>query len=255
MLGALIGAGASIASSLLGKKSADKANEAAERQNAQNIALQKEFAQSGIQWKVQDAEKAGVHPLFALGANTTSFQPQSIGSSLPDWSGIAEAGQNVGRAIDATRSTPASAMALALGKIQLEGAQLDNEFKKVQLASALRTNAIGSHPGLPGPFTRSAIDGQASSGQTDDTLIPLMHAAREPQFTPNIRGWGSDIAPNPNWSDAQTWEDRYGETISDWIVGPSIAFSDWRHNTRSRDPNHYEKVRRGMSHQNPRRKY
>ena len=43
--------------------------------NAKNAALQREFAQSGIQWKVADAKKAGLHPLAALGAQTASASP------------------------------------------------------------------------------------------------------------------------------------------------------------------------------------
>lgn len=53
-----------------------KANDA--RVNAQRRSeqdLQREFAQMGIQWRVQDAIAAGVSPLFALGAQTPSYQP------------------------------------------------------------------------------------------------------------------------------------------------------------------------------------
>lgn len=234
MLGALIGAGASLASSFLGNKSqekANKANAAAEQaRNDQNIALQKEFAQSGIQWKVKDAEAAGVHPLFALGAQTTSYSPTSVGGSAQgsDFSGLANAGQNIGRAIDATRSTPASALALQLGKIQLEGAQLDNDLKRTQLASAIATN-MPAHPGLPGLFTRHSIDGQGDSGSTDPTLTPAQHMLRTPQLTQNLRAWGKDFQPAPGYSDAQSYEDRYGE-LADYIAGPAIAAGDYMHN-------------------------
>lgn len=229
MIGPLIGAAASVASGLLNQKSQKEANKQAEQQALRQEALQKEFAQSGIQWKVQDAEKAGVHPLFALGANTTSYQPTNVGGGAADFSFIGEAGQNIGRAIDATRSTPASALALQATKTQIEGLQLDNELKRTQLASAVRTSAVGAHPGLPGPFTRSAIEGQASSGQVDDTLLPLMHSAREPQYTTNMRAFGKDYQPNPRFSDAQSYEDRYGE-MSDYIAGPAIALADYMHN-------------------------
>lgn len=229
MLGPILAAGASIAGGLLSAKSQDKANKQAEANALRQEALQKEFAQSGIQWKVKDAEAAGVHPLFALGANTTSYQPTNVGGGATDFGFLGEAGQNIGRAIDATRSTPASAMALQLGKIQLEGAQLDNDLKRTQLASAIRTNAIGAHPGLPGPFTRSAIEGQSSSGQYDDTLLPLMHSANAPQYTTNMRAFGKDISPSPSFSDAQSYEDRYGE-MSDFIAGPAIALADYFRN-------------------------
>lgn len=243
MLGALIGAGASLAATHLNNKSQEKANARAEAQNQQNIALQKEFAQSGIQWKVKDAEAAGVHPLFALGAQTTSFSPTSVGGGASDFSGLADAGQNIGRAIDATRSTPASALALQLGKIQLEGASLDNDLKRTQLASAIATN-MPAHPGLPGPFTRHSVDGQGDSGSTDPTLTPAQHMLRQPQYTTNLRAFGANIMPNPRYSDAQSYEDRYGE-MSDFVAGPAIAHADWWHNVKPYlDRQIYNKLRR-----------
>lgn len=41
----------------------------------QQLASQKEFAQNSIQWRVADAKKSGIHPLFALGANGSSYTP------------------------------------------------------------------------------------------------------------------------------------------------------------------------------------
>lgn len=243
MLGALLGAAGSLASTFLNNKSQEKANARAEAQNQQNIALQKEFAQSGIQWKVQDAEKAGVHPLFALGAQTNSFAPSAVGGGASDFSGLADAGQNIGRAIDATRSTPASALALQLGKIQLEGAQLDNDLKRTQLASAIATN-MPSHPGLPGLFTRHTVDGQGDSGSSDPTLTPAQHMLRSPQYSTNLRAFGKDFQPSGRFSDAQSYEDRYGE-MSDFVAGPAIAHADWWHNVKPYlDRQIYNKLRR-----------
>lgn len=230
MLGAILGAASSLAGGLLSAKSQKDANKAAEANALRQEALQKEFAQSGIQWKVQDAEKAGVHPLFALGANTTSYQPTSVGGGATDFSFLGETGQNIGRAIDATRSTPASALALQASKIQIEGLQLDNDLKRTQLNSALAlNNQAGGHPGLPGPFTQSIVPGQADSGQYDPTLTPAQHMMRQPQYTPNLRAFGKDIMPSPDFSDAQSFEDRYGE-MSDFVAGPIIAYRDWMHN-------------------------
>jgi hypothetical protein len=50
---------------LLGMKSDHDANKA-------NQQMQYDFAQKGIQWKVKDAKKAGIHPLYAMGASTQS---------------------------------------------------------------------------------------------------------------------------------------------------------------------------------------
>lgn len=246
MLGAILGAATSLAGGLLGNKAQEKANKQAETNALRQEALQKEFAQSGIQWKVKDAEAAGVHPLFALGANTTSYQPTNVGGGAADFSFIGEAGQNIGRAIDATRSTPASALALQLGKIQLEGAQLDNDLKRTQLASALALNTqAGGHPGLPAPFDRTAVPGQGDSGVYPDNLnTPAHHMLRQPQYTTNLKAFGKDIMPHPGYSDAQSYEDRYGE-MSDFVAGPWIAYKDWMHNVYPYLDKHlYSKLRR-----------
>lgn len=225
MLSALIGAAGSLAGGLLGNKSAEK-------QRQKEYEQQKEFAQSGIQWKVADAEKAGIHPLYALGANTVSYSPQSIGGS--DFSFLGNAGQNIGRAIDSTRSSSqkGNALATTAAAIQLEGLKLDNEIKKAELASAIAlANPFGrSNPGLPTTSTSHFIDGQGNTPQADATP-PLMHAARQPQYTTNLRMWGKDIQPSPYWSDGQTFQDRYGEP-GEWLAAAPIAVSDFLWNTR-----------------------
>lgn len=43
-----------------------------------NANLQREFAQNSIQWRVNDAKRAGIHPLYALGAQGSSYTPQSL---------------------------------------------------------------------------------------------------------------------------------------------------------------------------------
>lgn len=81
--------------------------EDAERAYYRNYEAQKEFARHGIQWKVEDALAAGLHPLYALGGPTTGYSPTiAIGSSggVPDagpssWNGM---GQDLSRAARAT---------------------------------------------------------------------------------------------------------------------------------------------------------
>lgn len=103
----------SVVGGLLSSKSNSDSNDANAQINAQNIAYQKEFAKHGIRWKVKDARAAGLHPLAALGAQTTSFSPVSIGNT-PDPIGgyISEMGQNIDRAIDQTRTRTERAEAL-----------------------------------------------------------------------------------------------------------------------------------------------
>lgn len=149
MLGSILGAVGSLAGSLLGKKSADK-----------NIKLQKEFAQNSLQWKARDAEKAGISKVFAMGAPTTSFTPSSVGG---DFSFLGDAGQNIGRAISASQTPQGQAGAIprAAQAVQLEGMQLDNEFKKAQIASLNKNlTQAGQPPGVPSVDANYGLPGQ-----------------------------------------------------------------------------------------------
>lgn len=92
----MFGALGSLVGGLLGK---DAARDAA----GINRDMQRQFAQYGIRWKVDDAKAAGIHPLAALGASTHSFSPVFQGdNSLGE--GLARAGQDISRSIEATRT-------------------------------------------------------------------------------------------------------------------------------------------------------
>lgn len=150
MIGALIGAGASLIGGLFGKKSAKKQQAAAiaaqEAQSNREYARQKEFAREAIQWKVRDAKRAGVHPLYALGANTVSYAPQSVGGvgyNDPLPGAIADAGQNIGRAIDSGLNSD-QRIQHRLNMLSVQRAELEN----TKLASEI---ALMSQPGTPPP--------------------------------------------------------------------------------------------------------
>lgn len=119
--------------------------------NQQNIAASQLAAQNSIQWRVQDAIKAGINPLAALGSNFQASAPSIVGSdAMPQaFHGM---GQNLSRA--------AQAYADSVSK----SAQLDNEYKQAQIdlthsetaknlvaSRAVTAHQPGSPPGLPLP--------------------------------------------------------------------------------------------------------
>lgn len=67
-------AGANLVGGLIG---ASESRRAAER----NANLQREFAQHGVRWRVQDAQAAGIHPLAALGMSPTEATPVHVGAN------------------------------------------------------------------------------------------------------------------------------------------------------------------------------
>lgn len=99
----VIPAVAAVAGSVLNKKSQEKASqqaaEATRDANQANVDFQKEFAQHGISWKVQDAKEAGLHPLFGAGLSGSSFSPsfQTVPTQpASDFSWLAQVGQLLG---------------------------------------------------------------------------------------------------------------------------------------------------------------
>lgn len=108
--------------------------------NRQNADLQREFAQNGIRWRVEDAGRAGLHPLYALGGSGAGASPSY---QMADQTSMAGMGQDLSRAIHATRTADERAMA----SLQLQRAQLENEL----LAGQVRTqNASQVGPPMPG---------------------------------------------------------------------------------------------------------
>lgn len=91
----------------------------------ENIKYQKQFAQHGIRWKVRDAQAAGVHPLFALGAQTHSFQPSYVGGA--DYTGI-------GTAAAAASNAARSYFEKDLRKQQVRNMELQNDLLSEQIA-------------------------------------------------------------------------------------------------------------------------
>lgn len=63
----------------------------AEQMNNRNMHEQERYAQNALQWRTNDAVAAGLHPIYAMGANLPSFAPVTVQA---DMSGL-------GRAADA----------------------------------------------------------------------------------------------------------------------------------------------------------
>lgn len=203
MLSGLISAGANLIGGILGKKSADADREAAQAANRQNVRLQKEFAQNSIQWKVEDAKKAGVHPLYAVGAPTSTYTPSSIGGSSgnPLGEGMAAAGQDIGRAMLAgsTQTTRNAAYEEQVRALTLTRMDLEN--------SLLTANIAKARAQLPPPIPEIGV--------TPDLTAP--------------RAFGHNIDPNPGFSDAETVSNRYGEP-AEWAYSPVVMAADLYNN-------------------------
>lgn len=178
IVGSLISAGAKLIpdiANLFGSGSDRKA----EAQFNANFELQQRLAEHGSLIRARDVMQAyketGLHPLALLGMNPASASPvASMGfeSGKGFGSGIAGAGQDIGRAVAATAGADERA---ASQKLLLERGQLENDLLRVRTAreaQALERDAqLG--PAMPIGVNKSVVPGQG-----DATLPPHVEQAK-----------------------------------------------------------------------------
>lgn len=211
MIGELISA----AAGLFGGSKNRKAQEAANAQNAalnrENMAMQKAFAQEGIRWKVADAKAAGIHPLYAIGAPNMSYSPTTVGA-VPDTSmgnAMANAGQDISRAMNATRTggERVDAFTKTAQALQLQKSGLENEL----LASQIAKMKASMNPPIP------------AIGPLPDVAEKNKQSERPP-----LQIGGMRISTDPRTSNMKDFEDRYGdEGPASWMIPPMIAWNDY----------------------------
>lgn len=186
---ALVSAGSNLLGGFLGRSSQEEQREA-------NAALQREFAQNAIQWKVADAKKAGIHPLYAMGA--PSISPAVSVQSDPLASSLSSMGSDVSRAMMASatseqRDKAVSGVTEEMTRLGLERAGLQNELLRSQIAR-LRAAQVGP----PAP----------AIGETENFPVP---ANPKSEQRPPLMFGGDRWRTNPNTSPMKAWEDQYGD--------------------------------------------
>lgn len=180
MLGSLISAGAQLAGGLFGMSSAKDAREQANAHSLRQEALQREFAQNGITWKVRDAQRAGIHPIYALGSSGASYTPTAqaftADTSMP--AAMAAAGQDIGRAVNATRSGTQrlDAFTRTAQALQLEKAGLENEVLRMEIASKAGRIRQENAPAMP-IGDNYLIPGQAGSLTVKNKALERVQSA------------------------------------------------------------------------------
>lgn len=188
-----------IASLIGGRKSSKAAGDAA----MANYIAQKEFAQNGIRWRVEDAKAAGLHPLFALSGGGATFSPSfTVGG---EGAGIADAGQHLGRAV--TAALQPSERALQAAQLRSLQAQANRDDAQAMLfasqAARARQEANQSAPIdiTPGFQVDTEVAGQGLVFSDTGQGVPLPPEA--PPFTswvsakPVQSAWDRyQVAPN-----------------------------------------------------------
>nr|DAJ57221.1 MAG TPA: minor capsid protein [Microviridae sp.] len=220
--GSVIGAAGGIASNLFGSNSQKKANEQNLQLAREQLAYQKELAKNQVQWRVQDAKAAGLHPLAALGVSPMSYSPVSGSAVGADYFGVGQSLQQMGQDIDRARMTGLDReerkKALALQDTQtalaLKNQELNNQILEQELVSRRVKLFQQLTPGMASLYgldrKRYAIPGQ------DDAVMPRAEgtvATGDPMFQFMQQPNGSySLEPGNDW--AQAYEDKL---LVEWL--------------------------------------
>lgn len=190
LIGAAISGAASLAGGFLNSSATKRQNEQANALAQQNMKMQKQFAQEGLTWKIDDAIRNAdkVHPIYSLGSAGPTFTPVSANFAADHSIGnaVSSAGQDLGRAVaaTATQGQRADAFTKAAQALSLEKGALENEVLRSQLASQnarLRQAAMPPSPIGANPYL---VPGQSSSGETlvkGQPLEPVVGVPGQPQ--------------------------------------------------------------------------
>lgn len=195
-LGSVVSAVGSIAGGILGANSAQNVA-------GMNYEAQKEFAQNGIRWKVEDAKRAGIHPLYALGASTQGYSPS--GGYTGDY-GIADAAAHFGQGYERAQQAKMTkeerdkqdvrdaiqdmaALEDLNQKRRLNDAQIRLANSEIFRNFALSTNALrktGLPPAMPGGLG-GVIAGQGNSYATGQTTPEISSVVTSEKGTPSVQ--------------------------------------------------------------------
>lgn len=211
-VGTLVGAG--LGSTLGGGIDSHRANSSASGYYNSQMAFAQQQAQfnqdyvkNAMQWRVEDAKKAGVHPMAALGFSSPSYSAVSAPSAP---------GYAVGNSIDPMEFGQSLNYAATKGKdkqqqadminLQVEGLMLDNEYKRAQidqlkvdtLASSIASDQALASPGSPTLHPEN----QHVPGQGDSGYSTILGKDVHRLFNIAMHGDSALLVLNPEISDA-----------------------------------------------------
>lgn len=183
--GDVIGAGLSY----MGQREATKS---AEQQAELNRQMQLQFAQQGVRWRVADAQAAGIHPLYAMGASIPTYSPSSVafGNELAGvGEGISRMGQSLDRAIQSTRGVEERDDYVA--RLGVRRAELENDVLRAQIDSInARTQRESVGPAFPLPLQGAGMS-ERLAGLVD--VGPVQRQAAEPGLPGREAGFVPDV--------------------------------------------------------------
>lgn len=169
--------------------------------------LQREFAQHGIRWRVEDAVRAGLNPEAALGTSGASYTPMTVMSSgAPQQQGrdLSQIGQNVIRSLTTTMTGEQRMEA----RLRLENMQLQNDLLRTNIKQMNSTPSMaGSENFMPSQGNSNLI----KSNPMQKTRSHPEQPSQEPGWSPDV-GWArtsTGLVPVPSKDIKERIEDQF----------------------------------------------
>lgn len=160
-LGSVLSAGSSLLGGLFGKKSQDDANATNAAIARENLDFQKDISQHGLEYRAADATAAqtasGINRLALLGAPTFSPSPVTAGQ-VGDSSfgqGLAGAGQEIGRAVNAYAEKNDRRADLQNKLLEAQIANVNSDTVRNQMAASKQ---VTQAPSAPTPLFQTFVD-------------------------------------------------------------------------------------------------
>lgn len=197
-MGFFDGLAGSLVSGVAGLFGSKMSSDAAEDINERNIALQREFAQHGIRWRVDDAKAAGIHPIYALGGSGATYSPVNaphydMGEAVADFG--RNLGQDISRSARATQ-TFEERVGTRMAGLSVERAELENDLLRSRIA-----REQSAQVGPPGPsIIPDPIAGQVNLKELGvthtDPGAPHKEVFQVPDFTYARTPTGLAVVPS-----------------------------------------------------------
>lgn len=165
---ALISTGGSLIGGLMGSSSSSKQASKDRAESRRQFNEQMDFNKNATQYRVQDALKAGINPLAALGVSSNVSPTVSTG-------GGSDAGYQKGNAI--TRA--AEHLSKIFNRQEKESRDLDLEAKRIRNRIAKEEL---NHLLQPGLVSNGSVDDSPSNPKNPDWQIPMKMSLRDAEL-------------------------------------------------------------------------
>lgn len=144
-----------------------------QKMNERNYQAQKEFAQNSIQWRKQDALRAGINPIYALNATGANFSPsfQATGSNPNDYSFLGQSAVQAVSAYQQTQQAKADKASVALIKQQTateQARELESTARASLMINQADQIAQANAPKAPQKLNLSATSIQSTQNLADE---------------------------------------------------------------------------------------